>query len=123
MIKLAYNNHERTKYKWVLLESIEVKLSSGEVITVPDGLKTDLSSSPRLLWGLFPPYGDFLLAAIVHDYLYIYNFKKDILGDKSARKFADYQMLYLSNIYSKNKIGNYLRYWAVRLFGHRVWNK
>lgn len=123
MIKLAYNKEEKTKYKWILLESIDVVLSNGEAITVPDGLKTDLSSSPRLLWGIFPPYGDFLLAAIVHDYLYIYKFKANELGNYQAQKFADKQMLYLSNIYSKNKVGNYLRYLAVRLFGHRVWNK
>lgn len=121
MIKLAYNSNEKTKYKWILLENIEVVLSNGENITVPSGLKTDLSSSPRLLWGIFPPYGDFLLAAIVHDYLYIYNYKKGILGDYGARKFADEQMLYLSNKYNKNKIGNYLRFLAVRIFGYKIW--
>jgi len=107
--------------KWLIIEPITVALSNGEEITVPVGMETDLSSSPKYLWGLFPPYGDFLLAAIIHDYLYIYDYKKIEWGNKKAKAFADYQMLYFSNLINKNYIDNYLRYLAVRLFGKKVW--
>ena len=39
-------------------------------ITVPAGFVTDLASTPRLMWAIVPPLGRYMLAAIVHDYLY-----------------------------------------------------
>ena len=40
-------------------------------ITVPKGMLTDLSSSPRAAWALVAPVGPHLEASIVHDFLYI----------------------------------------------------
>lgn len=46
-------------------------LRSQWAITVPAGFTTDGASVPRLLWGLFPPFGgDYDQAAVLHDYLY-----------------------------------------------------
>ena len=110
LIKLEYIYG--TKKRWRVLEDTRVVLSNGTLVIIPKGMETDLSSVPRFLWGLFPPFGDFLIASLVHDYMYIYD-----LG----RKRADEEMLYLSNKYNKNKIDNYLRYLAVRLFGGFVY--
>ena len=121
-IKLEFNP-ENGKYCWELLESISVTLSNGDSLIIEKGLQTDLSSSPKFLWWLFPPYGKFLLAALIHDYLYINDYKKSECNSKEARAFADYQMLYFSNKLNDNKTDNYLRYWAVRLFGKKVWSK
>lgn len=99
-----------------LLKDITVQLSNGDVVTIPRGFKTDLSSVPNFLWSVFSPYGNFLLAAIIHDYLYV----KDYI----SQKFADKEMLIWSDrINPKNRVDNYLRYIAVRLFGKSVYEK
>lgn len=100
--------------KWKTAKEIEVSLSDGSLLKIPIGFETDLSTVPKILWGVFPPFGDFLLAAIVHDYLYI-------TKDKRGRKFADKEMLRLSNLHNKNKVDNYIRFFAVRMFGVLYW--
>lgn len=40
------------------------------LFVVPAGFKTDLASTPRLLWPIIPPFGRHTKAAVVHDYLY-----------------------------------------------------
>jgi hypothetical protein len=35
---------------------------------IPAGFTSDGASVPRLLWRLFPPFGKYLEAAVVHDY-------------------------------------------------------
>jgi Protein of unknown function (DUF1353) len=39
-------------------------------VEVPAGFVTDLASIPRLFWSLLRPDGDYVYAAILHDYLY-----------------------------------------------------
>lgn len=39
-------------------------------ITVPSGFFSDGASIPRIFWNIFSPYGPYLKAAILHDYLY-----------------------------------------------------
>lgn len=114
IINLRHIYSWRSPKYWALLQPITVKLSTGLVITIPEGFETDLSSSPRYLWSVEPPFGDFLLAALIHDYLYVYNI--------GTRKGADREMLYWSNAINKNKTDNRIRYWAVRLFGASWWN-
>ena len=38
-------------------------------VKVPVGFKTDLASVPRILWPLYPPFGKYIRASIIHDYL------------------------------------------------------
>ena len=114
-ITLDYIGGKKGK-KWAVASAIIHELSNGEVITIAEGFETDLSSVPKILWGIFPPYGNFLLAALVHDYLYVTKYKDD-------RAFADKEMLIVSNKIHNNKIDNYLSYYAVVLFGWVVWDK
>lgn len=106
---------------WELLEDIKVELSSGETVTIPKGFKTDFSSIPEFLWGIMKPFGDFLLAPIVHDWMYRNDYKVEILGWKKARKLADKEMLYISmktnNKHWYQKLDNNVRYFFVRIFG------
>ncbi len=39
-------------------------------VTVPVGFVTDFASIPRALWSVLPRDGDYVWAAVVHDYLY-----------------------------------------------------
>lgn len=104
---------------WVVLKDIDVRLSpqyDNLVITIPRGFCTDLSSVPRKLWGIFPPFGDFLLAALIHDYLYVQN-----IGTQAK---ADMEMFIWSNVIQPTKPwDNILRYYGVRIGGKSWWNK
>lgn len=43
---------------------------SGLRIVVPAGFETDLGSTPCPIWCIFPPFGQWSPATILHDYLY-----------------------------------------------------
>ena len=107
--------------RYVLEQEIKVKLSNNDIITIPKGFKYDLSSSPRFLWSILPPDGDFAIGALIHDYLYE--------NKLYTRKFNDLEMLRWSIVMngtrkiSLRNIDNYTRYYGVRLFGWFVWNK
>ena len=116
-----YNSNDKWR-KYKLLETLEIELTNGKVILIEEGFEWDLSSTPRFLWALLPPDGNFELAALIHDYLYRYQ----LFG----RTFADKEMLIWSKILhtTKSKISlrrldNKIRFWAVRLFGKKAWKK
>lgn len=114
------------KSHFKLLGSLKITLSNHMDIVIPKDFQFDGSSSPRFLWWLFPSYGDFFFAALIHDYLYQHKYMSESLGDKYAKRFADEEMLIWSNRINDRNIGkiidNYLRYYAVRWFGKRVYN-
>lgn len=111
-----YKGVVRKKQMFRVLKDLTIQLSNGDIIIIPKGFKTDLKSVPNILWSIVSPYGDFLLAVIIHDYLYV--------EDYISQKFADKEMLIWSNtINPHNKIENYLSYWMVRLFGKSVYKK
>jgi hypothetical protein len=111
-------SHYKSKM-WRVHEDLTVTLSNGELLVIPKGFITDLSSVPKPLWSIFPPFGDFLLASLVHDYLYVVRYKNN-------RKFADKEMLKISmKLHNSSRLkilDNKLRYLAVRLFGWVYWN-
>lgn len=47
--------------------------SSHGVIEVPEGFVTDGASIPRIFWSILGPFGSYLKAAVIHDYLYSAN--------------------------------------------------
>jgi hypothetical protein len=51
------------------LWEVEKEIPIDRNTSVPIGFKTDLASLPRFLWAVFPPYGKYLRAAIIHDFL------------------------------------------------------
>lgn len=62
MIPLVYID----KNKWVTVDVYHIT----ENLRVPKGFETDLTSVPRIFWSIYPPFGKYQTAAIVHDYLY-----------------------------------------------------
>ena len=56
---------------WELKKELVVPhpIDESRFIVVPNGFKTDLASIPRVFWALFPPFGKYIRASIVHDYL------------------------------------------------------
>lgn len=58
----------------VLAEQLIYTTSWGADIRVPEGSDSDGASVPRLLWRVFPPFGRYWRAALLHDYLYRHTF-------------------------------------------------
>lgn len=121
-INISYIFRSKNDKWWILNEEVKIKLIQNEdIITAPKGMIWDLSSVPKLLWGIFPPFGDFIPAPLVHDLLYHLQYGVDEMGWHEARKFADKEMLLWSNITNGGrKIENKLRYLGVRVGGKKA---
>lgn len=59
---------------YYLLEDIEwtpdIPINGISKVVVPKGFVTDFASVPRIFWPILPPDDEYLLPAIVHDWLY-----------------------------------------------------
>lgn len=55
---------------WAIVRPFSYRTHAGDLITVPDGMSTDLASVPRFAWSIIPPDGLWVRAAVVHDFLY-----------------------------------------------------
>jgi len=115
-------------HTYTLRKTILIKLSNGKIIQIQKGFTWDLSSVPRFLWSFLPPDGNFIIAALIHDYLY-QNWKVMywLYSMADPRKFADTEMLLWSKEMngtkrlSLKKTDNYSRFYGVRLFGAKAW--
>ena len=88
-------------------------------IEVPVGFISDFASIPRFIQGLFPRFGKYNAAAIVHDWLFIHG---KIEGRPIEQKLAD--RIFLA-IMRKTKCGwrKTPMYIAVRMFGKSLWDR
>lgn len=89
------------------------KEGSGETISVPVGFLTDFASIPRPLWWLFPRWGRYGNAAVIHDYCY--------WEQHYSRKRADEIFLEAMAVLKVSSITRHTMYLAVRLFGCIAW--
>ena len=58
---------------WIILNEFAYEIGeegSGNVINVPIGTYTDFASIPRTLWAVFPRWGKYGNAAVIHDWMY-----------------------------------------------------
>ena len=117
-ITVIPNKYQKKAEYFEVLESFEVELSNGDIITIEDGFKTDGSSVPFFFRWAFARFGAFLIAAIIHDWLYKKDYKVDDFGFYNAQKFADNEMLIWSHeVNNRNifaNIDNWFRFYAVR---------
>lgn len=134
---VIYSRNIWAKDNWKthkLRRNIILRLSNGKVITIEDGFDWDRSSVPKFLWSILPPDGDFIIGALIHDWLYVNNnyiIKEWFNGNsKKARKFSDKEMLLWSKAVNGTKKGslknldNLIRYRGVRIFGGLLaWKK
>jgi hypothetical protein len=65
VIKYVDFNLWELKQELIVLNPFDPK----QVILVPVNFQTDLASIPRIFWALFPPFGKYIRASIIHDYL------------------------------------------------------
>lgn len=103
---------------WKLLADFKYFMNDkngSEMITVTQGFTTDFASVPRLFWNIFPPWGKYGNAAILHDCLYT---RQD-----RPRKVCDEIFLDAMWCLGVNYFVRWLLYWAVRLGGKSAWDK
>ena len=86
---------------------------SGEVIDIPTGFVTDFASVPRPLWWLYPKWGKYGNAAVIHDYLY--------WDQKYNKKKADLIFLEAMKVLGVGKITSFILYKSVSWFGIFAW--
>ena len=85
-------------------------------IDVPVGFLTDFASVPRPLWWLFPRWGRYGNAAVLHDFLYC--------DQTRPRRAADRIFLEAMNVLGVRWLTRSTLFTAVRLFGWwRWWRK
>ena len=83
------------------------------VIVVPAGFVTDFASTPRAIWAVLPPAGQYQLAAVVHDFLY--------WDQGCLRQQAD-DLLRVAMAESNVKpVERDIMWQAVRRFGESAW--
>ena len=117
-----------------LLKEVGANVTETGRITCKKGMKTDLASTPRILWNLIAPW-DVARAAIIHDHLYAVlrnyfsenvdknkNAKDKSLNKKiwsNARALSD-KVFFLGMKAAEPSVPSwkiYSAYWAVRAFG------
>jgi hypothetical protein len=108
-IKLTYKRN-----KWQVVEDYTVRVLSEDLL-IPKGFKTDLASVPRILWSVFPPFGKYNTAAVVHDYLY--------KTKRYSRQDSDVIFLETMRLSKVGLIQRHLFFYAVRMFGWFAYNK
>jgi len=59
-------------------------------ILVPVGFASDGASVPRILWSIYPPFGKYLEAAIVHDWFCVTHSARSIDFDHNICKNSVY---------------------------------
>lgn len=87
----------------------------GALLTVPAGFVTDFASTPREVWTLYPPWGKYGPAAVIHDWAYRIQFTTRDVADEILREamiVLGCDDLTVHNIYG-----------AVRLFGRVAWSE
>ena len=117
---LSYQNDEMEESP---LQAVGIKCPASK-ITCKKGFKTDLASTPKLLWNLIAPW-DIARAAIIHDLLYLrirqYRAKPepDMQGVALAKKAAD-KVFLMAMKDAEPKVSYWkikAAYYAVVLFG------
>lgn len=85
--------------------------SSLGLVTVPKNFITDGASVPRCFWNVFPPFGDYFPAAVVHDFLY------SPLNEEFTRDEADFIFLEAMHAVGVPWYRRHVIHAAVRAFG------
>ena len=101
--------------EWTLYQEFNYYDNEGVNYKVPAGFKTDFASVPRILWSIFPPYGRYGKASVLHDYFYRTN--------SVSKEKADIEFRNAMNILHVQKWKINILYKAVSWFGASAYNK
>ena len=101
---------------WIILSDFGYEIGeegSGNSIDVPIGTYTDFASIPRPLWAIFPRWGKYGNAAVIHDWMY--------WNQSRRRKEADEIFLEGMGVLEVPDWKRYALYYAVRWVGCFAW--
>lgn len=99
-----------------ILEADYIYSINGFLITVPKGFITDGASIPKSLQWIYDPYGKYIKAAVIHDYLYS-KYNDTGINRTLADKIFDFIMKETGvNAKTRRKF-----YVAVKYFGKIFW--
>lgn len=99
---------------WFLLDDFLYYSDLLGTISVVKGFITDFASVPRPLWNVYPPWGKYGCAAIVHDWLY--------WTQTTTREIADAVLGEAMICSGCDKVTEADIYAAVALFGEFAWD-
>lgn len=104
--------------QWIVLQDMDfsIKLQNKQTATIriPRGFVTDLASTPKVVWSFYPPFGKYLVASILHDYLY--------WRQSCSREQAD-KILYQAMRDSGVEQSTQTRFFDIlNTFGGQAWN-
>lgn len=92
-------------------------------VTAKENFTTDLISSPRPLWSLFPPFGSGMRSSVIHDILYRFDIESPS-GKLFTQKDAD--KVFRVGLKAEKFVSNRktsAMYNALRIFGVRAWEE
>ncbi len=103
---------------WRVAEEFDYYLDDyqTEVIRVPLGFQTNFANTPRILWPLLPPAGEYGKATVVHDYLYNLGGRMPD-GKVYSRRAADGIFLEAMGVLGVGRWERWVMWLAVRAFG------
>lgn len=99
---------------WKLLAHFGFWSSATGMVNIPKGFVTDLASVPRLFWNIFPPFGKYIDAAVIHDYLY--------QTQTMPRSVADGALMEGMKLCNVNWMTRQTIYRFVRIGGWKAWS-
>lgn len=76
-----------------LSKPIEYVAKDGALYTVPEWADTDGASTPRSLWSVLPPFGDYWLACVLHDAAYRNTLRKGGTSANLTKEQSDNLLL------------------------------
>jgi len=79
------------------------------IVEVPEGFVSDGASVPKFLRWMYHPFGEYLRAAVVHDWFCV---TQTISSDEAAIVFKEAMKVCGVNAWRRRKM-----YWAVKYFG------
>ena len=85
-----------------------------QLVEVPEGFVTDLTSIPRVFWQVLRPEGRYAYAAVVHDYLYWTQLR--------SREAADQILNFALEDSKVNCVKRWVIYQAVNWLGQKAWD-
>jgi hypothetical protein len=103
---------------WILRSKFSYDVGtegSGETINVPAGFITDFASVPRIFWWIYPQWGKYGNAAVIHDFLY---------WEQSKYKKDEADKIFMEGmtVLGVGKVTAKILYLAVKYFGKWAWN-
>ena len=97
---------------------IDTNSSFTRIVEVPSKFETDFASVPQIFHSIIGPVGKWVIAALLHDYLYSKQFEGNISREQADAFF--YKLMLQCHV---QKPTAWIMWACVRMFGKSSWKK